>query len=150
MSERSANQNQTVIDEIQRDHREIETMLDRVAAGSGAERSAAFAALADHLAKHEAAEQAVVRPEMDEVDADEAEDRDAEESTADAMIAQLRGMDPDSAEFEDLFATFRQAVLEHAQHEETEEHPELEANVSTERLVEMADEFVEAENQASG
>ena len=149
MSEPTATDSPTVIDEIQKDHREIEALLDRVSAGSGDDRRAAFEDLAQHLAMHDAAEQAVVRPEMERVDPEEAEHREAEESTADEMIERLRAMDADTPEFEALFAKFRSAVLDHATHEETEEHPELEANVSPERLVEMAEEFTQAERQAS-
>ena len=139
----------TVIDEIQKDHRVIEALLDRVATGAGEDRRRAFEELAQYLAKHEAAEQAVVRPEIELVDPDEAEHREAEESTADEMIERLRAMDVDSPAFDQLFARFRGAVLDHAKHEETEEHPELEANVPPERLVEMAAEFTQAEEQAS-
>jgi hemerythrin superfamily protein len=149
MNEGAASDSPTVIDEIQKDHREIEALLDRVANGTGSDRGDAFEELAQYLAKHEAAEQAVVRPEMDEVDTEEAEDREAEESKADELIERLRSMDPSSTEFDELFSKFRRAVLEHATHEETEEHPELEANVSPDRLVEMAEEFTQAEEQAS-
>jgi hemerythrin superfamily protein len=150
MSEPTGTDSPTVIDEIQKDHREIEALLDRVASGAGEDRRAAFDDLARHLAMHEAAEQAVVRPEMERVDPEEAEHREAEESTADEMIERLRAMDVDTPEFDALFTRFRGAVLDHATHEETEEHPELEANVSPQRLVEMAEQFTQAEEQASG
>jgi hypothetical protein len=139
----------TVIDHIQKDHREIEALLAEVADRGGTGRQAAFDELAGYLAKHEAAEQAVVRPEIDQVDAREADAREAEEARADGLLERLRSMDADSGEFDELFATFRTAVLRHAQHEESEEHPELEANVSPERLVEMGEEFARAEEDAS-
>jgi hemerythrin superfamily protein len=139
----------TVIDQIQQDHREIEALLEEVSDRSGGGREAAFDELARYLAKHEAAEQAVVRPEMNQVDPSEADSREAEEERADRLLERLRSMDADSAEFDELFATFRSAVLRHAEHEESEELPELEANVSPERLVEMGEQFAQAEEDAS-
>lgn len=50
-----------------------------------------------------------------------------------------------SAEFDALFDKFRAAVLSHAQHEELEERPKLEANRDAERLVDMGDDFVQAQ-----
>jgi hemerythrin superfamily protein len=138
----------TVIDQIQQDHREIESLLEEVADRTGSGREAAFDELARYIAKHEAAEQAVVRPEMSQVDPDEADSREGEEASADALLERLRSMDPGSAEFDELFATFRSAVLRHAQQEERVEHPELQANVSQERLIEMGEEFVKAEEDA--
>lgn len=138
-----------VIDIIQHEHQQIEALLIRVADRSDSDRSEAFDELARHLAQHEAAEQAVVRPEMAKIDDTEAASREAEEAKADAMLERLRSMDVNSAAFNTLFDTFRSAVLRHAQHEEAEEHPTLEANLDAERLEDMGDEFVQAEQDAS-
>ena len=137
-----------VIDVIQSEHQEIEALLARVADRKNSSRSEAFDELAAHLAKHEAAEQAVVRPEIEKIDGAEAASRVAEETKADAMLERLRSMDVGSAEFNTLFDTFRGAVLRHAQHEEAEEHPKLEANLDAARLEDMGDEFVQAEEDA--
>ena len=149
MSESATSKSPTVVDQVQRDHRKIEALLQRVTDEAGADRTEAFDELARYLEMHEAAEQAVVRPEISKVDAAEANSRQAEESKADDQIARLRSTPADSAEFDALFAKFRSAVLQHAQQEEREEHPELEANVSPARLVEMGKEFTQAEQEAS-
>lgn len=148
MSINSASDTANVIEVIQHEHQEIEALLARVADPDNSTRSAAFEELALHLAKHEAAEQAVVRPEMAKIDNTEGEIREAEEAKADAMLEQLRSMDADSAEFNTLFDKFRSAVLSHAQHEESEEHPKLEANLNAGRLEDMGNKFVQAEADA--
>ncbi len=150
MSDNAISDTTTVIDLIQSEHQEIEALLARVAdrGNSNTDRSDAFDELAANLARHEAAEQAVVRPEIGKIDGTEAEARDAEETKADAMLEQLRSIDVGSSEFNALFDKFRSAVLRHAEHEEAEEHPKLEANLDPERLVDMGDEFVQAEEDA--
>ena len=144
----TASSDTNVIDLIQHDHQEIEALLARVADRGNSTRSEAFDQLAAHLARHEAAEQAVVRPEIAKIDDSEGRSREAEETKADEMLARLRAMDVSSAEFNTLFDKFRSAVLTHARYEEAEEHPTLEANLDPERLDEMADEFAQAEEDA--
>jgi hypothetical protein len=148
MSNNALSETTNVIDLIQHEHQEIEALLARVADRGNSARGAAFDQLAAHLAKHEAAEQAVVRPEIAKIDDTEGRSREVEETKADAMLARLRSMDVASSEFNTLFDEFRRAVLSHAQHEESEEHPTLEANLDPERLVDMGDEFVQAEEDA--
>jgi hemerythrin superfamily protein len=148
MSDISSSDGTNVIDVIQQEHQEIEALLAQVADHDNAGRDEAFEKLASHLSKHEAAEQAVVRPEISKIDGTEAEAREAEETKADAMLAQLKSLDVGSAEFDSLFEKFRSAVLRHAQHEESEEHPKLAANLDPERLEDMGDEFVQAEEDA--
>jgi hemerythrin superfamily protein len=138
-----------VIDAIQRDHQQIESLLARVADRNGQDRAAAFDELAALLARHEAAEQAVVRPEIEKIDGTEAEARDSEEMKADAMLERLRAMDIDSSEFDATFGKFRTAVLSHAAHEEAEEHPKLEAGLDPEQLQDMGEEFIQAEEESA-
>ncbi len=149
MSQDASTADTNVIDVIQNEHREIEALLAKVADANSPGRVAAFDELAEHLAKHEAAEQAVVRPEIEKIDGAEADSREAEEAKADEMLERLRALEVGSGEFDALFRTFRAAVLSHAKHEEAEEHPKLEANLDAERLEQMGDDFVQAEDDAS-
>jgi hypothetical protein len=64
------------------------------------------------------------------------------------MLERLRSMNIKDSEFDALFAKFSTAVLRHAEHEEKEEHPKLRAGVDADRLKEMADEFMAAEDEA--
>ena len=98
---------------------------------------------------HETAEQAVVRPAMDNIDGSEAADRIDEESEGERVLKQLQGMTVESPEFDAVFAKFRTAVLTHASREEDEEHPRLRDHVDPSRLADMAVEFDAVEDEVN-
>ena len=149
MSDTAIGHESDVIDEILSDHEEIKRLLFAVAdAQGGPRRAEAFDELARIITMHETAEQAVVHPEMQRLDDVVAEDRLDEESKGDEVLERLRTMTVDDPQFDALFAKFRNAVLQHADHEEREEHPKLRAGIDADRLTEMADEFVAAEDEA--
>jgi hypothetical protein len=140
----------TVVDVIQRDHREVEEMLQAVVSASGSARRDAFATLAAKLKAHEAAEQKVVHPlTADEGDAEEAATLQAEESAASKALERLEDLDVDSSEFESAFAHLRTDVLAHAQEEEREEHPRLLRETSADELARRAEMFEKAERDAA-
>ena len=145
-----ADEKSTVIDAIQRDHREVEQLLEAVTSRSGDARRRAFDELAAKLKAHEAAEQKVVHPLTEEEgDADEAEALRAEESAASKALAGLVGLDVDSAEFERGFARLKADVLAHAQEEEHDEHPRLMAETSSDELQRRRQMFEDAERDAA-
>ena len=138
-----------VIDAIRRDHREIEEMLAEVENAKGQSREEAFAALAQKLKAHEAAEQEIVHPITDEVGApDVADSVEQEESTASALLASMEDLDVSSDEFETKFQELKSGVMAHAQHEEAEEHPRLMESESAEHLAELGREYEDVENAA--
>jgi hemerythrin superfamily protein len=61
-----------------------------------------------------------------------------EEHKAKEMLSDLENMDIDSQEFLDALTEFRQAVVDHADHEEAEEFTKLQRNLSAEDLKSMA------------
>jgi hemerythrin superfamily protein len=138
-----------VIDEVLSDHEQIEWYLEQVSIETGRHKSEMFDQLTQYLEMHESAEQAVVHPQVETIDDAVAEERLEEESEADRMLGQLRAMGVDDPRFDALFADFKEAVLRHAQREERQEHPKLRASVSEERLTEMAEEFLVAEQEAA-
>jgi hypothetical protein len=141
----------TVIDAIQRDHREVEQMLEAVTSASGEARRRAFDQLAAKLKVHEAAEQQVVHPlSAEEGNAGEAQVLEAEESAASRALQELEGLDVDSREFENGFARLKADVLAHAQEEEHDEHPRLMRDTPTEELERRKDMFEKAEREAAG
>jgi len=145
-----ANEKSTVIDAIQRDHREVEQMLEAVTSRSGDARRQAFDQLAAKLKAHEAAEQKVVHPLTEEEgDADEAEALRAEETAASKTLRELEGLDVDSAEFERGFARLKADVLAHAQEEEHDEHPRLMRETSADELQRRRQMFEDAERDAA-
>lgn len=138
-----------VIEEVLADHQQIKWYLDQVDSESGDRKAQAFGQLAQYLAMHESAEQAVVHPQMERLDDDVAEGRLEEESKGDQMLAQLKSLGVDDPAFDGLFAKFKEAVLRHAEHEEREEHPRLRAEVDDARLAELGGEFRSAEQNAA-
>jgi len=107
-------------------HEQVKHLFAAIEAASGDARRDLFDELRELLAVHETAEELVLRP-MSSTDAGSqvAEDRNREEKAANEMLAELEGLDTDSVEFLQKFATFRQAVLLHAQSEESLEFPEV-------------------------
>ena len=141
---------ETLIDAVRRDHREVAEMLQRVTSAAGEARRDAFAELAAELKAHEAAEQQIVHPlTVEEGDADEARALEAEESSASAALKKLEGLEVDSPEFESGFARLRADVLAHAQEEEQQEHPRLMRETSQDELERRKDMFEDAERVAS-
>jgi len=143
-------QSGTVIDAIQRDHREVEQLLEAVTTRFGGARRDAFERLAAKLSAHEAAEQQVVHSLVaEEGDADEAEALRAEESAASKALKELESLDVDSVEFERGFERLKADVLAHAQEEEHDEHPRLMRETSDDELVRRRKMFEDAERDAA-
>jgi hypothetical protein len=77
-----------------------------------------------------------------------AQGRMDEENEAKEVLADLEKMDVDSPAFTQRFTGFRQSVLEHAEHEETQEFPLLRQNTDPEALVKARDRVKRAEEMA--
>lgn len=132
-----------VVDLLLAQHEEIFKTLDEVRANTGEPRADAFLRLEALLTAHEHGEQRVVHPVTRDVteDPEIVVDRLREEREADFALADLRGLDLDSAEFDERFAAFRDAVIAHAGWEERVEFPSLRATQTTEQLLAMAGEM---------
>ena len=106
-------------------HALAKEMMDQVESAAGDDRKQLFTQLTTTLKAHETAEEAVVRPVTTEAGAgDVAEARNDEESEADEIILALKELDVDSPEFDSEFATFKQAVSDHAEAEENRGVPD--------------------------
>jgi Hemerythrin HHE cation binding domain len=138
-----------VIAVVQRDHKEIERMLDDVESTSGPDRERAFDALVRKLLAHESAEQQVVHPLGEQAGADEVErEVEVEEQTAEQALKKFDDLDVNSDEFRDAFHKLKRDVKAHAQHEERDEHPRIVAEVPRQTLERLAQAFEEAEQKA--
>ena len=140
-----------VVAAVQREHREIERLLDEVESSTGPSRRAAFDRLVDKMQAHETAEEQVVHP----LAKDEGNSRTVaalleEEQSASHALERLEGMDPDSDEFVEGFRQLKQDVLSHARQEEREEHPQLIEDTSPDELERRAELFERAERNAAG
>ena len=139
-----------VVDFLVAQHQQVRTLLDDVLAASGEARQRAFDTVREMLARHETAEEMIVRPLTRRAPGGEqvAEGRFAEENRAKQVLADLEKMDVGGAEFTATFTEFRRSVLEHAQAEETQEFPLLRQNTDPEALVKARDRVRRAEEMA--
>jgi hemerythrin superfamily protein len=138
-----------VVTLVQRDHRQIEALLDRVESVEGVQRRRAFEDLVRKLAVHETAEEEVVHPVLDSSGASGAVEVILhEEDTAKKALAALDGADVSSDDFMQQFKAIRADVLAHARREETDEHPQLLRHESPEKLARMGRVFEIAEKTA--
>jgi len=123
-------------------HNLIKDMFDEVlSANDPKAREKAFVDLRQLLAVHETAEEMVVHPrarhevaEGDEI----VEARLKEEHAAKEQLSSLESMDISSKEFITELAKFRDAVIDHAEHEENEEFNKLQRKLDSDDLGRMA------------
>ncbi len=123
-------------------HNLIKDMFDDVLSASSDEaREKAFTSLRQLLAVHETAEEMVVHPrarhELGDGDAI-VDARLKEEHEAKEQLSKLEGMDIGSKEFLDELTKVRDAVIEHADHEENEEFNKLARQLDSDDLGRMA------------
>jgi hemerythrin superfamily protein len=130
-------------------HNLIKDMFDDVLSASDPKaREKAFTDLRQLLAVHETAEEMVVHPRVRRevatgdgiVDA-----RLQEEHEAKQKLSQLENMDVASKEFIDELTKFRDAVIDHAEHEESEEFTKLERKLDSDDRERLAKAVLAAE-----
>ncbi|GAC1650607.1 MAG: hemerythrin domain-containing protein [Mycobacterium sp.] len=130
-------------------HNLITDMFDDVLSASDPKaREKAFTDLRQLLAVHETAEEMVVHPRVrqDVAGGDEIVDaRLKEEHAAKEKLAELEKMDIGSKQFIDELTEFREAVMEHAQHEENEEFDKLQRKLDAAELERLAKAVLAAE-----
>jgi hemerythrin superfamily protein len=123
-------------------HNLIEDMFDEVLLASDPQaREKPFVELRQLLAVHETAEEMVVHPRVRrEADAGDAivDARLAEEHEAKELLSQIEKLHITSQQFIDELTKLRDAVLDHAEHEENEEFPVLQREVDADDLKRMA------------
>ena len=123
-------------------HNLIKDMFDEVlSASSDDARHTAFVELRQLLAVHETAEELIVHPRArgtSERGDDIVEARLKEEHDAKEQLQALEAIDIGSPAFLTALTEFQQAVLEHAEREETEEFPQLQHEVDADELKKMA------------
>jgi hemerythrin superfamily protein len=130
-----------VVAYLKAQHNLIEDMFDQVLLASDPQaREEPFATLRQLLAAHETAEEMVVHPRMRR----EANSGDKvvdallhEEHEAKELLAHIEKLDVTSQEFIDELTKLREAVLEHARHEESEEFPVLKEQLDDDDLKRM-------------
>jgi len=130
-----------IIDTLLDQHRQARALFADASAADGQDKVEAFATLVEFLARHEHAEQELVHPLLSEIDADGAEARLHEETTADRAVASLISRGVAAPGFDAGLVELERMVTEHASREETEEFPLLRARVPADRLQRLATQF---------
>ena len=130
-------------------HNLIKDMFDEVFSASDPKaREKAFFDLRKLLAVHETAEEMVVHPRArrEIADGDKIVDsRLKEEHQAKEQLSKLESMDVASKEFIDELTKFKDAVIDHAEHEENEEFNKLERKLDSDDRERMAKAVLAAE-----
>jgi hemerythrin superfamily protein len=132
---------QDAIDFLIAQHSRIRRLFETiVSVDSMAAREEAFVELRRLLAVHETAEEQIVHPRARrEIEDGEriVGERLEEENSAKKMLADVENTNLDSEEFISKITTLRKAVLDHAEHEETDEFPALASELSEDELKKM-------------
>ncbi|HVV36181.1 MAG TPA: hemerythrin domain-containing protein [Acidimicrobiales bacterium] len=132
-------------------HREIEDMFQRTLAAAGDERRELFECLRATLAVHETTEEMFVHPLARRL-GDRAERiveaRLAEERDATKTLKELEDLGPEGDQFATRLTRFQRAVHEHAEAEEHELFPIVDAECSHEDLSHLADAILAGEQLA--
>ena len=121
-------------------HEQIKSLFEQTLGSSGKEREKAFLELRRLLAVHETAEVEFVHsrakrkmPDGDKVVGARLE----EEHEAKTVLAKLEKLDVDAEEFTRQLSKLRDAMLDHAEHEEKEEYSKLQEELSEDELEQM-------------
>jgi hemerythrin superfamily protein len=140
-----------VVEVIKSQHRDVASLLTRVATASTDALPDAFCDLRRMIAVHETAEEEVVYPILRATGEEGkriADARTAEEAAGLKVLSRLEDLRPGSTAFSTLFEEFRTAVLHHAQAEEASVLPRLLSSQDADRRRKMAETFEIAENAA--
>ncbi len=121
-------------------HEQIKSLFEQTLDSSGKGREKAFLELRRLLAVHETAEEEFVHsrakrkmPDGDKVVGARLE----EEHEAKTVLAKLEKLDVDAEEFTRQLSKLRDAMLDHAEHEEKEEFSKLQEELSEDELEQM-------------
>jgi hemerythrin superfamily protein len=129
-----------VVDFLVSQHEQIKSLFADTLSASGKEREKSFLELRRMLAVHETAEEEVVHPRAKRKIADGGavvDKRLAEEHEAKTVLQKLEKLDVDSEEFTRHLTELRDAVLDHAEHEESDEFAKLGEQLSDDELQRM-------------
>ena len=129
-----------VVDFLVSQHQQIKGLFDQTLSASGKTREQSFVQLRQLLAVHETVEEEIVHPRAKRKIANGAavvDERLHEEHEAKTVLKQLEKLDVDSDDFTRRLTGLRDAVLDHAKHEEYDEFSKLGQELSSGELENM-------------
>ncbi len=129
-----------VVDFLVSQHEQIKSLFAETLSASGQAREKSFVELRRLLAVHETAEEEIVHPRAKRKIADGAavvDKRLEEEHEAKTVLQKLEKLDVDSEEFTRQLTALRDAVVDHAEHEEHDEFSKLGEELSSDELERM-------------
>jgi Hemerythrin HHE cation binding domain len=129
-----------VVDFLVSQHKQIKSLFAETLSASGKARERAFVELRRLLAVHETAEEEIVHPRVKRKISNGAavvDKRLHEEHEAKTVLQKLEKLDVDSEEFTRQLTELRDAVVDHAEHEEQDEFAKLGEELSGDELERM-------------
>ncbi len=114
-----------LVDFLTEQHDQLKSLLPKVLAASAGERKTLWRQVRQTLAVHEALEQETVHPAAGQLTDDAEAPRLEEESEAEEAISELESKDVDSEEFAEGYDELQEDVVDHAEHEESQEFNQL-------------------------
>jgi len=139
MADVAAKSPRDAVDFLIGQHEQIKSLFEQTLDGSGKEREKAFLELRRLLAVHETAEEEFVHSRAKRIpDGDKLVGaRVEEEHEAKTVLAKLEKLDVNAEEFTRQLSKLRDAMLDHAEHEEKEEFSKLQEELSEDELQQM-------------
>jgi hemerythrin superfamily protein len=132
------------------DHEKAKVLLTRFDHVAPSDRASYFCEVVTELVRHEVAEEHVIFPIIRHAPGgeQEAKARIAEQSQAEALLAELEKLDASSVEFASKFISLRQAVLNHAGSEEVGTFPLLQEMEDAESRLALGGRYEHAKAKA--
>ena len=141
----------SVVDLLLQDHREVKAAFARFETADRTKWWDMFQDLVNDLVRHEVAEEEIVFPAARKAitDGDAVVDsRIAEQSEAEELLSMMEKRGSESPEFAANLAQLRQAVLAHAQAEETTVFQPMARAVDDDQLVKLGSRYTKAKQVA--
>jgi hemerythrin superfamily protein len=141
-----------VIDVLTADHREVQDLANQISATAEPdERRELTDQLIAELVRHSVAEEMYVYPAIRDhlPDGEQAIEHDIQEhKELETLMKHLEGADAGTTEFEDALRTLQQVLADHVRDEESEQFPQLRAQVPAETLADLREKVERAKKLA--
>jgi hemerythrin superfamily protein len=142
---------QDIVDDIIRDHREVEAVFDEIEKGGGGNKHDLVEHVIAELVRHSVAEEQYLYPVARRVlpDGDQLVDHELEEhAEAERMMKSLEKTDAEDPEFDELTRKLIDAIRHHVEDEEKDLLPKLREVCDSAELRELGQKFERSKSMA--